>query len=1082
MILLIRKIFFYVWILLLLLFGNKNFAQSISFGQISAQKELSNRFVNCLIQDRTGFIWFGTDDGLNRFDGYEIKVHRNNPEDAFSISENIIWALCEDHSGNLWIGTKSGGLNKYDYRTNKFQHWNLESVKSDKISITYIFEDSEHRIWIGTYRNGIYRFDPEQNKFEHWQNTSDNPNLISDNFITSIIEDQDLNIWIATYTGLDKFIPQETNIPFKRVMPDFKSPIWYLVKSSFVKNTIWMGTYNGLYNFDPMNEKISQINLPENYDLQFANSVSSVAEEFYLGERLLWVGTFGGLVKINLTTGYKERFIQTKEEKSELVSNQIHDLIVDKSGVLWIATENGLNYHSQKRSKFNSPGSSLQFQKFFPQLSTKNVRAITQLNDDTFWFGTDAGLIGIKNSNDNQQSIKSPELKSLNVWSLSKGSSNNIWIGTYGEGLKEYRPETNQLKSWEINNPSFNVPAYDYVKTVLEDKDKNIWIGFWGGGLARLDSKTAIVNHWRNDKDKPYSLSHNDVWSLYQDRKGRIWIGTNGGGLNLYNGDIENEFQNWKSDNGKNKSLSSNNIYAIYESAEGNNLNSQTLLWIGTANGLNKFVIENDTAGSDVSKQKVEITSFTVEDGLPDNAIESILEDENGNLWIGTSTGISFFNVREKHFTNYTSADGLSGGSFSSNAALSTSNGIILFGCTSGLNFFDPHKIKQSTYSPPVVITDFQIYNQQAKKNNQILPASGILNSKEFDLSYNQNDFSFQFASLDYNAPEENQYAYLMDGFDDDWIYSGKRRFVTYTNLDPGEYIFRVKATNSDGMWSENTAEIFIVINPPFWQTWWAYTIYALALIGGLAFIRAADLRRRKRKEEERLKREREAARLREAELKAINIEQEKELEKQKIRNRIAQDLHDEIGSNLSSISLMSELIQKDEKIDNESSEKIKRIHKVAKGSTQAIRDIVWLTNPSSDSLKDLISKMNEVADNILGKFNLKFDYPNDVVEINLLPETKRNIFFIYKEALNNIIKHAEAKSVNIKFNVENGSIFLTIKDDGKGFNNELISSGNGLKNIKSRASEINGDLKFESSPGNGTNLELVVNITQLRD
>jgi signal transduction histidine kinase len=252
--------------------------------------------------------------------------------------------------------------------------------------------------------------------------------------------------------------------------------------------------------------------------------------------------------------------------------------------------------------------------------------------------------------------------------------------------------------------------------------------------------------------------------------------------------------------------------------------------------------------------------------------------------------------------------------------------------------------------------------------------------------------------------------------------------------------------------------------------------------MGTLYFTRHTELKRRKRKEEERLRREREEARLREAELKAKNIEQEKEIEKQKIRNRIAQDLHDEIGSSLSSISLMGELIQKDEKINAEASEKIKRIHKVAKGSTQSIRDIVWLTNPSSDSLKDLVAKMQEVAENILGKFNLHFDYPNDITEINLLPETKRNIFFIYKESLNNIIKHAEAKSVWIKFGTENNSIFLSIKDDGKGFSSAASFSGNGLKNIRSRAKEINAELKFESSPGKGTSLELIANITQVRD
>jgi len=1071
MILFKTKIVIYSCIFLLLSVCSKHFPQSISFGYFSVQEGLSNSFVNCLLQDKTGFIWFGTDDGLNRFDGYEIKVYRNNPEDKSSISENIIWALCEDHSGNLWVGTKSGGLNKYNPATNKFEHWDLDSTSAEEITITYIYEDSKSNIWIGTYHNGLYRFSTLQNKFDHWQNTSDKPNLLSANFITSVIEDQNSNIWVGTYAGLDKFIPQQDDDSFAKVFQDFDYPIWYLSKSSFIENTIWMGTINGLFNFDPVKEELSPIKLPEKDALQFANSVSSVAEEHYRNEKILWVGTFGGLVQINLSTGLEKRFFQTKEGDSEIVSNQIHDIIVDRSGVVWIATENGLNYYSQKRSKFNLVASARQLSEIFLQLSGKNVRAVKQTTDKSLWFGTDAGLFSINNKTENSSLNQNSELQSLNIWSLMQGTSERLWIGTYGQGLKELNLKTNQLKSWKVDNPNFNASAFNYVKTIFEDDDRMIWIGFWGGGLARLNSKTAEVIHWRNEKDNSSSLSHNDVWVIHKDSGGRIWIGTNGGGLNLYNSEKQNSFYCWNTSEKNEQTLSSNSIYTICESTSNSKPDNQTILWIGTANGLNKFVVKNDSGSSDGSKLNVEIKHYTVESGLPDNAIESLLEDENGNLWIGTSTGISFFSVEKESFTSYTTADGLNGSSFNSNASLRTSEGIMLFGCINGINYFDPERIKQSTYSPPVVITGFQILNQPAGSRNLSSLNSDIVNSKEVVLSYNQNDFSFQFASLDYNAPEENEYAYYLEGFDEDWIYNGKRRFVTYTNLDPGEYVFQVKATNSDGLWSEKIARVFIVINPPFWKTWWAYTIYAILFLGALAFIRATEIKRREKKEEERLRLEREDARLREAELKAKNIEQEKEIEKQKIRNRIAQDLHDEIGSNLSSISLMSELIQNDEKIPSEVSEKINRVHKVAKESTQSIRDIVWLTNPSSDSLKDLIAKMKEVADNTLGKFKLNFEYPTNVAEINLLPETKRNIFFIYKEALNNIVKHAEAKNVDIKFNIENGFIFLSIKDDGKGFNTESINSGNGLKNIKSRAKEINADLKFESISGKGTRM-----------
>ncbi len=853
-------------------------------------------------------------------------------------------------------------------------------------------------------------------------------------------------------------------------------------KSSFFKNSIWIGDLNGLTKFDPSTGKFSQITLPENFSLQFGTSVSAVVEEDRAIEKILWVGTYGGLVRNNLSTGEIQRFVKNEKNLSGLLSNQINDLIIDKSGVIWIATDNGLNFYSPKRSKFIFQSSRLPLLLEPPDLLNKSIRAVTQTIDETLWLGTDEGLVGIKNINGSSAFFDNVELQSLNIWSLFSGNSGNLWIGTYGQGLKELDIKTNKLKSWKIENPAFNTLAFNYVMTILQDDNGMLWIGFWGGGLARINPLNSDVEYWRNEANNPLSLGFNDVWMLYQDRRGRIWIGTNGGGLDLFNAETQNSFYHWQADKKNKASLSSDDIYSICESINGNRSEDQTILWIGTANGLNKFVIENDSRKGSDSVLNVSNSYYTVENGLPDNAIESILEDENGDLWIGTSSGISFFNVDKEIFTNYNNSDGLNGSPTNSSSAFKTKDGLMLFGCTKGLNYFDPHKIAQSTYSPPVLITDFKIFNQPVAVNNSSPLKSSIFSTKEITLSYSQNDYSFQFTSLDYNAPEMNKYAYMMEGFDKEWIYSGTRRFVTYTNLDPGEYIFRVKATNSDGKWSEQTAKVFIVINPPFWRTWWAYSAYAILIIGGLFLIRASEIKRRRKKEEERLRREREEALLREAELKAKNADQEKEIEKQKIRNRIAQDLHDEIGSNLSSISLMSDLIQKSEKSDPESIKKIQRIHKVAKDSSQAMRDIVWITNPTSDNLKDLITKMNEVANDMLAGINWKFDFPEETVKINLPPEIKRNVFLIFKEALNNIIKHSEAKNAVIKLKINDKNLLLAIKDNGKGFNIVSGFSGNGLKNIENRAKEMNGILKLNSSPGEGTTLALAVNITQVRD
>ncbi len=281
------------------------FAQNIQFGQITVDDGLSNSYVNCLLQDKTGFIWFGTDDGLNRFDGYEIKVYRNNPDDSSSISNNTIWSLWEDHSGYIWIGTKGSKLNRYDPYFDRFEHWDLDSNGTSELTISFIFEDSNSFIWIGTYRNGLYRFNQSQNKIDHWKNNSDSTRVLSENFITSIIEDDYKNIWVATYDGLNKYNPDNPEKPFTQFYNYSENsdtlsnnPIWYLSKSSFYKNSILIGNLNGLTKFNPLNGEFSQITLPESFNLQFGRSVSSIVEEDRASEKILWAGTYGGLIRI----------------------------------------------------------------------------------------------------------------------------------------------------------------------------------------------------------------------------------------------------------------------------------------------------------------------------------------------------------------------------------------------------------------------------------------------------------------------------------------------------------------------------------------------------------------------------------------------------------------------------------------------------------------------------------------------------------------------------------------------------------------------------------------------------------------
>nr|MCU0345250.1 hypothetical protein [Ignavibacterium sp.] len=469
------------------------------------------------------------------------------------------------------------------------------------------------------------------------------------------------------------------------------------------------------------------------------------------------------------------------------------------------------------------------------------------------------------------QKYKSTE--GLNVWSIASGTSDDLWIGTYGQGLKQLNLKNGSMKNWIIESPTFKTSAFNYIKS-LYFEENILWLGFWGGGLARFNTINGEYKIWISRTDDPNSISYNDVWAITRDRKGRLWIATNGGGLNLafrQAGSFDDsdgvKFYRLNEDTENSIKLSSNSIYSIRESRQGkfSDNKNQTVIWVGTSRGLNKLIIKSTSEINKIDASNTELTFYTTENGLADNSIKSILEDENGNLWLGTNAGISFFDIENESFTNYSTPDGLRGNDFNAESALFSSNGLMYFGSTEGLNVFDPKQITQSGFVPPVVITDFQIFNQPVKIGEDFPLKENILQAKEIVLAFSQNVFSFQFSALDYNDPLSIQYAYKMEGFDEDWINSGSRRFITYTNLNSGTYTFKVKATNSDGVWSENYKSISVVINSPWWRTGWAYVSYVLLIVLGLFAARKIEMNRSKLRSELRM-REFEARKQRELE------------------------------------------------------------------------------------------------------------------------------------------------------------------------------------------------------------------------
>ena len=834
-------------LILTILFLSVSFPQSIRFDHLSVEDGLSNNIVYEIIQDKNGFLWIATDDGLNRFDGYEFKIFRNDPENKNSLSDNSIWAIEEDHSGNIWIGTKNGWLNSYNLDSEKFKSWKMETDVLKENAITYIYEDSKGFIWVGTYRSGLYRLDPSNDKINHWSFDQNDDSSICNNYISSILEDKNGYIWISTYNGLNKFNPKSSSNNFTRYfhLPDnsnsiSNSLVWYLTQSESDPNVIWIGTANGLTKLKVDEEIFTQIEIPNPDNLQFGTAVASVVEEKTNGEEnILWIDSYAGLIRLNIKNGNAQRFINNKFDPNSIISNQIHHMFRDSSNVLWLATEKGLSHFSLKRAKFNYLFSD-SFKINNPALiRKKNIKAITVTPDKRIWFGTDEGLFYSEKSTGTLEIKKLINSEKLNVWSFAN-SKDELWIGTYGSGLFHLDLKTNLLRAVPNYEKRSRSQALNYIKSLCVDENNNIWIGYWGIGLARFDPSNKNYESWFHEKSDKNSLSFDDVWAIHQDKKGRIWIGTDGGGLNLayrqaglFDETNGGKFYCWTAGESEKDNLSSRGIYSICEASVKDNASDVTILWIGTNNGLNKFVVENKNDENEFPP-KVQIKYYTTKDGLADNAIKSIVEDENGNLWLGTGSGISFYDIEKNQFTNFTKSDGVVGSNFNFSSCSKNEDGMIFMGSSDGLNYFNPKIIKPSDFMPPLLITDFQIFNKSVAVNQNSILNSSLLNTKEITLSYKQNVFSFQFAALEFISPQKIQYAYKMDGFDKDWVQSGSRRFVTYTNLNPGEYIFKVKSTNSDGIWNNNTSELKVIITPPWWQTTWAIGIYILIFLLGI--------------------------------------------------------------------------------------------------------------------------------------------------------------------------------------------------------------------------------------------------------
>ncbi|MEW6469267.1 MAG: two-component regulator propeller domain-containing protein [Bacteroidota bacterium] len=812
----------------------------IQFEHLSMKDGLSMNPVMAIAQDKKGFLWFGTQDGLNRYDGYSFKVFKTKDGDSSSISDNFITALAADSTGNVWAGTLSGGLNCYNTKKGDFTRYGAESPLVGSNRIWSLFLDGEHQLWIGT-ENGLRVIDPVTRKAIAVPGAE----LQKDLPVLAVFRESSGDVWLGTTNGALRYRMAEKTLDHFTASGKGQAYLSHNIVLSFhedSKGNIWIGTLDGLNRFDRGTATITHVYFkertikPEDKDSKEStmrniysivnnyggNTIRTILED---DKGIFWIGTDMELIIYDPAT---QKFINYKKDlvnPTAINDHFIRSMFIDRSGNLWIGTlSNGLNKTSLHPKKFRH------YQKKANDssgLSENYVRAICEDDSGNIWVGT---LVGGLNRFDPETEVflhyppcvipKGKCPNDNNVWSLCFDKKGLLWIGT-NNGLNQYDPvsETYTYYVHDARNPASL--SENTVRSIFCDSKGNLWAGT-EGGLNRFNYSTGTFTVYSRS-DHPDSLSDNTVWKIIEDGSGRLWLATNNG-LNCFD-PASGKFSRYLKVPGKTNSISHNGIRTLHIDAKGR-------LWVGTHNGLNRFDPASGT-----------FIRYDETSGLPNAFIYAILEDEQGCLWLSTNKGLCCFNPADGSVKSFDVYDGLQDYEFNTNASCRTRSGEMYFAGPAGMNRFSPSKLGINQFNPTIEITGMSIKGKPYESDVDITEVQEIV------LNYDENVLLFEFSSFDYTRPERNRYRFMMEGFDSDWVDAKNARFTTYTNLDPGEYVFRVQGTNVDGVWSPYSDSIRIVILPPFWKTAWFYALCLIFIVTSVyAFyrIRVAGLRREK--------------------------------------------------------------------------------------------------------------------------------------------------------------------------------------------------------------------------------------------
>ena len=1034
-----RYVYKVIWLYLLsvvLLLSGALFvhSQNIAFTQITPPKEAPFPFqITGITQDTLGYMWFTSGPVLYRYDGYEFTMYKNDPLNPNSLAGERLECIYADKSGFIWVGDFGHGLNRLDPRTGIFMHYRHNKSDASSISndtVTVITQDHEGYIWVGTL-GGLCRLDQKTGKFTCYQQKANDPASLSNNRVWAIYEDRQGTIWVGTGNSFsfDGTLQGEGGLnrldkksgTFTRYMhnpKDINSLIDNKVRAIYEdsRGNFWVGTAgDGLHTmdrakgtflrhlYDPAHpEKLSRPYLKRR---RTEDGVTFIHED---AMGYIWIGTYkGGLNRYNPATRLVSHY-EGRRQTDSLFDDGPWAIYSSRDGVIWMSTVNANNLY-----RINP------FQKRIPHyaLPEGTVNSFVDEPGNILWIGTVKGLLRYdRNKESIRRFVNDPNdpssLSHNTINSIAKDKEGNIWIGT-NKGLNMLNRDKQTFTRYQHNPKNSNSLFSDYIFEALVDSESNLWL-VTSNGLDHLNRRTGKFTHYLID---PKDTSNSGIFQ-------------NGWNKLLVYGYGFRQLDQKNSKFKTNQNLG--DLLTLYTDTD-------NVLWIGSTNGISRY--------------NPALDSFLLfEDPGFSNLIKNvcnILEDDHKNLWLSVSDGIMRINAKR----NQTSLYGVKYGipSFTNiafHSGYKGQDGEFFFGNSTGFYSFFPDEFTRSSTPPQININNFRLANQLVKptKNGPLFqPLSEV---KEIRLNYDQNVFSFDFAGINYSSPEDNIHLFMLEGYNTTWRQAGAERTAYYFNVPPGNYVFRVRAASSNGIWAEK--HIDLVITPPWWSTWWFYTFCIISASSVIYILFRYRLNQK---------------------LKAYEL-----------RNTISRDLHDEVGSTLSSIGFLSSMALEDVNNNQEKAHTtLTSINESANKMLDAMNDIIWNIQPQNDTLENIIVRMISFASELLEakKINLNFNVEDNIKQLRLGLKVRHDFLIIYKEAINNLAKYSAATTANICLKYQQPYLTLTISDNGRGFDtNSIRHNGNGLKNMQTRARKIGAVYHLNTVPGQGTTITLQVRPT----